>query len=283
MVRDFEDYTTRVNELGLDGWVFRGHSRVRWRIESSLARYLRTHQLNIREDWHDVRELNSIHNFQKAAHQFISHLPPVEDLLSWLAVMQHFGAPTRLIDFTYSPHVALFFAATGSVAPVKFGEDLLEDELDERYGPYEIHALSFKQISTFTKQMLRTNGPPRQHRYKIGASNEQDEDFIGFFEGRWHNPRQVAQQGLFIIPSKIDMDIHAFIESCKLKKPGSPSNWVIFRFEGGRKAYKQMARNLVGANLSEASLFPGIEGIARSLHLKWYEPTAAFALTEPVN
>ena len=42
-------------------------------------------------------------------HMDVSDLP-LDQKLSWLAVMQHYGVPTRLLDFTYSPYVSLYFA-----------------------------------------------------------------------------------------------------------------------------------------------------------------------------
>ena len=39
-----------------------------------------------------------------------------EDDFEWMALMQHHGAPTRLIDFTWSPYVAAFFALERTLA-----------------------------------------------------------------------------------------------------------------------------------------------------------------------
>ena len=57
--------------------------------------------------------------FKRKAHHFLSAGPLPDDDFEWLALMQHHGAPTRLLDFTWSPYVAAFFAlqrATGDAA-----------------------------------------------------------------------------------------------------------------------------------------------------------------------
>lgn len=50
------------------------------------------------------------HEFRDYAHSVRLHCPPVESWFEWLALMQHHGAPTRLLDWTRNILVAAFFA-----------------------------------------------------------------------------------------------------------------------------------------------------------------------------
>lgn len=82
-------------------YAFRGLARRDHRLSSSLTRLTRDHA--------DVRrlELALLRNFRKYAH---GEAPRIDSIWHWLALGQHRGLPTRMIDWTYSPLVALHFA-----------------------------------------------------------------------------------------------------------------------------------------------------------------------------
>ncbi len=89
-------------------WAFRGERDERWPLYSSLSRYLQNFGVD-RGAWPE-QEGRILRVFKRKAHQFLVQPPEPDDDFQWLALMQHHGAPTRLIDFTWSPYVAAFFA-----------------------------------------------------------------------------------------------------------------------------------------------------------------------------
>src|SRR5262245_39598074 len=84
-------------------WAFRGMPGFDWQLATALER-LEVQKLA------SVAERSLLTSFKRRAHHYLNDLPEVNNNLEWLALMQHHGAPTRLLDWTRSPYVALFFA-----------------------------------------------------------------------------------------------------------------------------------------------------------------------------
>ncbi len=93
-------------QLAGDDWIYRGQTRD-WKLRSSLERSCERSRIPLADAPFIERAL--IDNFRRRYdghdRQFV-----IEDTLYCLALMQHHGAPTRLLDWTYSPYIALYFA-----------------------------------------------------------------------------------------------------------------------------------------------------------------------------
>lgn len=106
-VADFEEFQKVLRaSCREDIWLFRGHRESEWPLEPTLERALQGHpfQRFMRA------ERYAIWRFQQGAHRFLENPPAIRKTIDWLALMQHYGAPTRLLDGTVSPYVAAFFA-----------------------------------------------------------------------------------------------------------------------------------------------------------------------------
>lgn len=92
-------------------WLYRGQANSQWEIKSGFERLLLDEASVSPQD--KERYLRSIekvglHDFKQWADVTSSLMPVTSG--EWLALMQHHGAPTRLIDFTEVPLIALAFA-----------------------------------------------------------------------------------------------------------------------------------------------------------------------------
>jgi hypothetical protein len=132
-------------KLGAQVW-FRGHAQNDWKLVPSAHRR------------HPDLESQFAHHFRFRAPSLAPNCPGHKDYVSWLPLMQHYGLPTRLLDWTESLLVAAFFAipptpitssaAIWLVSPGNLNEQsigqLIPFAADERVGPLVSAAFSGK-------------------------------------------------------------------------------------------------------------------------------------------
>ncbi len=92
----------RISELlPKDKWAFRGQFDANWGLKTTYDRDKELRQITLHDEKRAIVKFRSLTRLQ---------LPQCDSLVSSLAAMQHYGAHTRLLDFSRSLFVALFFA-----------------------------------------------------------------------------------------------------------------------------------------------------------------------------
>lgn len=122
-----DDLFAALLDRGTEDYLYRGHRLYEWQLVPTLSRALRAQgkaggpfefdaieSMVVDEGFnlHIERvETELLRTFMDKAQSFgITNLPSIADRLAWWEIMQHHGSPTRLLDWTRSPFVALWFA-----------------------------------------------------------------------------------------------------------------------------------------------------------------------------
>jgi hypothetical protein len=107
VIRSVADLLEAIKKVsGQKDWIFRGHSSAFWNLKASAHRLSAKAASSAEVAIEGERWL--LDEFKRRARTFLP-LPPSSDW-EWLVLAQHFGLPTRLLDWTENPLVALFFA-----------------------------------------------------------------------------------------------------------------------------------------------------------------------------
>src|SRR3972149_6980341 len=93
-IREIEDRATNSR------WIFRGQRDIDSPLITSLERTCKAFEVDISKHGEKVEAI-LLREFRRRLHHYSSHVPKDDAYLEWLAYMQHFGAPTRLLDGAY--------------------------------------------------------------------------------------------------------------------------------------------------------------------------------------
>jgi hypothetical protein len=236
-------------------YVFRGQEDAAWGLRPSLHRAVTNDDLA--RSLPEVAELLRLEKFLtgRFAAFAATHLPAAilassRGNLDWWPIMQHYGVPTRLLDWTQSFYVALYFAAR---------------RLPDRDG-----AVYLLHVHTLQESMKTAHGDkavvPATHADCDRLFGSADAPNILYIVERKSAlvDRMVAQQGLFVGSCNIAADLEPVIadavSDCEVDGNAYFKKVII-----PARLKALVMRRLRGMNVAASALFPGLDGIGRQL------------------
>ena len=227
--------------------LYRGHRDIGWKLKPKIAR----HPFKSKAICTRKNDKSAERSLFVLFRDFATSMMPIwtsqgaDKEVSWrrLVVAQHHGLPTRFLDWTTNPLVAMFFAVEGKTESCrdrkqcKFckgkGDGFHDSAVYYRKGviPFTVAGLASK-----TK-----NGEAPLYRVN---------DLPGVVRAPYIGPRISAQGSIFTIG----------------KDPGKPiSAHVRITIPHGRR--RDILRELNGLNINRSVLFPDMDGVAD--YLTW--------------
>jgi len=240
-------------------WVYRGLNDPSYHLETTLERTAK--QFGIGPGQRQEIEESLLRWFKRQAHHFLSDVPAENDPIEWLAVMQHHGAPTRLLDWSFSFLVALFFAVEKAEAScVVWCLDLhwlltkVEKKFQTVFKPIIDHDPRLKR-KKFFKSVFQAN-PALDLVYSLNPNRL--------------NPRLKIQQGIFLAAGNLGISFEDNFDTVQRDERGQVSK-IVIEIRNPR-VRTEILRHLYRMNINRATLFPGLDGFAQSLHTMMATP-----------
>jgi hypothetical protein len=253
-ISDWHELTERVYEGSWEAGISRFRPNVAFRGLSDANYALKSGLIRLGSPAEKL-EGHLLRNFRKYARR--DSAP--DSIWDWMALGQHHGLPTRLIDWTYSPYVAMHFATArlddfeidGVIWSVDFAKanELIPKKLKQ--------VLREEGSYTFTVDMLSSIARTPAEFDRLAS-----EPFVVFFEPPSLDDRIVNQFALFSLMSSpnaaLDDWLNEHPELCRKIIIPAEVKW-------------EVRDKLDQANITERVLLPGLDGLSSWLR-RYYTP-----------
>ena len=271
--------------------MFRGQADSKWPLETTLLRAVANNpdsSLSIIE-----QELYVLKIFKARAHQYIQSPPKDNEHIEWLSLIQDHGGPTRLLDFTESFYIASFFALEsikdeGSVWAIhqwKLFASLISNSEGGKL-------LTEKRLKSGKTYLGNLEELIRFAETFIDKDNKHANLIIKVVPPRL-NERLAVQRGIFLFPCNVNESfefnlcktfelpfdnldsVNATKLNCqeflKIYNQLDHTDLLevvpVIKINLTKKLRDEALSDLFNMNIDHASLFPGLDGFAKSLNL----------------
>lgn len=234
----YRDWCKQDKDKSIWTW-FRGHSDTNYRLLPTAYRGKRK-----------AAEEHIRHDFKLKAFPYLrdAYFNPQSDW-DFYYLMQHYDAPTRLLDWSEGALIALYFALLKA-----------SDKADPAVwmlNPYQLNEV----LSDLEDDEVPSTEEPKVQRYLPEPFSEKElpKQPVAF-QPRWNSPRMVAQKGMFTIHGR---DMKA-LEDYEELRPHLVKIEIDYYY---REVI--LEEELPYAGISESNLYPELSGLCRELS-RWY-------------
>lgn len=283
--KTWEELTAAFSALSAEGsfhpeetsrWIFRGHTEAGWELECSLRRKFWSKCDAWSRSYFDggpsvLKRIEGQLVFDFASKAKLHGLDvSVESPVSLLSSMQHFKTPTRLLDWTHSPHVAAYFAMEGTgceddhAAIWAVNLTALHKAATLKVLPIEtlpngtkvrpaIRVVDFSDDKIFRRHVM----PDFNEYHRTFLFGEPTIELVVPILPGAQNERLSAQQGLFLCASQLGPP---FLDQLRSLMKGVKEEWIV-KLEIPKTLRVEILRRLFQMNVHPLSLFPGADGL----------------------
>lgn len=213
-------------------------------------------------------EHNILNDFISEACRFIKDVPE-GDISTWLEIAQHFGVPTRLLDFTENPLVALYFACSSSPQNDASVWIINEPAYNKKFF-FESTLVQASKSQNIVTQIVSQEIVWQDYQQHVGDLQYIQWPWI--YKPHYHAERMNLQSSVFMIWGADRRPLTAFFENDEYMVEDQPTNsesGIICHVNITSDNKNKLLNQLDSFGINEKFVYPGIDGVGRYIRKKY--------------